>query len=73
MRSVLFNNGAPSRLFFLAQSRQRAVESGNDPFLSKVDIEIALPKTNSLHLKMDAWNTILTFWGPAYFQVRNGC
>ena len=21
------------------------------------------------HLKMDGWNTIVSFWGPAYFQV----
>ena len=31
------------------------------------------PKTNSSSLKMDGWNTmntILSFWGPAYFQVR---
>ena len=27
-----------------------------------------LPETNSLHLKMDGWNTIVSFWGPAYFQ-----
>ena len=30
----------------------------------------ALPETNSSHLKMDGWNTIVSFWGPAYFQVR---
>ncbi len=29
-----------------------------------------LPETNSSHLKMDAWNTIVSFWGPAYFQGR---
>ena len=23
---------------------------------------------NSSHLKMDGWNTIVSFWGPAYFQ-----
>ncbi len=22
------------------------------------------------HLKMDGWNTIVSFWGPAYFQVQ---
>ena len=27
-----------------------------------------LPKTNSSHLKMDGWNTILSFWEFAYFQ-----
>ena len=25
--------------------------------------------TNSSHLKMDGWKTILSFWVPAYFQV----
>ncbi len=29
-----------------------------------------LPETNSLHLKMDGWNAIVSFWGRAYFQVR---
>ncbi len=28
-----------------------------------------LPETNSSHLKMDGWNTIVSFWGPAYFQA----
>ena len=27
-----------------------------------------LPETNSSPLKMDGWNTIVSFWGPAYFQ-----
>ena len=27
-----------------------------------------LPETNSSPLKMDGWNTIVPFWGPAYFQ-----
>ena len=31
---------------------------------------IALPETNSSHLKMDGWKTIVSFWDPAYFQVR---
>ena len=22
------------------------------------------------HLKMDGWNTIVSFWGPAHFQVQ---
>ena len=31
-----------------------------------------LPETNmTSHPKMDAWNTIVSFWGPAYFQVRS--
>ena len=30
-----------------------------------------LPETNSSHLKMDGWNTIVFFWdGLLYFQVR---
>ena len=28
-----------------------------------------LPETNSLHPKMDGWNTIVSFWVSAYFQV----
>ena len=31
---------------------------------------ITLPETNSSPLKMDGWNTIVSFWGPGYFQVR---
>ena len=31
---------------------------------------ITLPETNSLHLKMDGWNTTVSFWGPAYLQGR---
>ena len=27
------------------------------------------PETNSSPLKMDGWKMILSFWGPAYFQV----
>ena len=30
----------------------------------------SLKLTASLHLKMDGWNMIVSFWGPAYFQVR---
>ena len=30
---------------------------------------ITLPETISSHLKIDAWNTILSFWGPTHFQV----
>ena len=30
----------------------------------------SLKLTASLHLNMDGWNTIVSFWGPAYFQVR---
>ena len=28
-----------------------------------------LKPTASLHLKMDAWDTIVSFWVSAYFQV----
>ena len=28
----------------------------------------SLKLTASLHLKMDGWNRIVSFWGPAYFQ-----
>ena len=33
-------------------------------------VGITLPETNSLHLKVDGWNIIVSFWGPAYFQGR---
>ena len=32
------------------------------------------PETNSSHLEMDGWDTIVSFWHPAYIQVRTvGC
>ena len=31
-------------------------------------LNATLPETNSSPLKMDGWNTIVSFWGPAYFQ-----
>ena len=37
----------------------------NFPLLSNT-----LSETNSSHLQMDGWNTIVSFWGPAYFQVQ---
>ena len=33
-------------------------------------LRFTLPETNSSPLKTDGWNTILSNWGPAYFQVR---
>ena len=30
-------------------------------------IQIILPETNNSHLKIDGWNTIVSFWRPAYF------
>ena len=34
-------------------------------------IEHFLDKTNSSHLKMDGWNTILSFWGKRpIFELR---
>ena len=32
-----------------------------------------LPETNSLHIKMNGWNMIVSFWGPAYLQLRTRC
>ena len=32
--------------------------------------ETTLPETNELPLKMDGWNTILSYWVSAYFQGR---
>ena len=29
----------------------------------KTHIKLTLPATNSSHLKMDGWNTIVSFWG----------
>ena len=43
---------------------------GEGPTLKTQPWGITLPGTNSLPLKMDGWNTIVSFWGPAYFQVR---
>ena len=34
---------------------------------------VTLPETSSSHLKMDGWNTIVSFWGPAYFQGQTCC
>ena len=33
---------------------------------------LTLPETNSSPLKMAGWNTILSYWVSAYFQVRFG-
>ena len=32
------------------------------------DKNVTLPETNSSPLKMDGWNTILSYWVSAYFQ-----
>ena len=32
--------------------------------------DCTLPETNSSPLRMDGWNTFVSFWGPAYFQGR---
>ena len=34
--------------------------------LSTLEIGITLPETNSSHLKMDGWNTILSYWGGLF-------
>ena len=40
-------------------------------FWTKIRVGPSLKLTASLHLKMDGWNTIVSFWGvQAYFQVR---
>ena len=38
--------------------------------MSAVFCVVTLPETNSSHPKMVGWNTIVSFWGPAYFQVQ---
>ena len=42
----------------------------NDGLVVDADGLLTFPETNSewKHLKMDGWNTILSYWGPAYFQ-----
>ncbi len=35
---------------------------------SQMSTTISLPETNSSSLKMNGWKTILSLWGPAYFQ-----
>ena len=34
-------------------------------------IYISSLKLNSSHMKMDAWNMIVSCWGPAYFSEAN--
>ena len=41
-----------------------------DMWKSSEKVPGTLKLTVSLHLKMDGWNTIVSFWGPAYFQGR---
>ncbi len=55
-------------MFGLAKAM--ALELINNLFFGRGGI--TLPETNSQtqHLKMDFCKTILSFWGPAYFQVR---
>ena len=43
---------------------------GKNPIFGNTHIVASLKLTDSLHLKMDGWNTIVSFWGPPYFQVR---
>ena len=35
----------------------------NDP-----SVDMTLPETDSLHLKMDGWNTIVSFWEGLLFR-----
>ena len=34
-------------------------------------MQITLPETNGLHLNMDGWKTIVSFWGPGLFSGAN--
>ena len=34
---------------------------------------VTLPKLTFWHLKMDGWNTIVSFWVSAHFQVQTVC
>ena len=36
----------------------------------EVGINVSKWKTNKSHLKMDGWNTIASFRGPAYFKGK---
>ena len=47
---------------------------GNQLFHNKEPfwLSFTLPETNNSHLKMDGWNTILSFWDSAYFQRFDG-
>ena len=42
--------------------------------IAEISIEdrlfLLLPETNSSHLNMDGWNTIVSFWEFGYFQGR---
>ena len=42
-------------------------DSAEGKWFSDILFWDTLPETKSLHLKVDAWKTILSFWGPAYF------
>jgi len=46
--------------FFLGEGISRIY------IISRMD----LPETNSSHLKMDDWTTILSFWDKVHFQGR---
>ena len=43
-------------------------QESKPPNAPNQQLTMTLPETNKLHLKMDGWNTSLSFWGPAYFQ-----
>ena len=52
---------------FLVFSKESVMSA---KFSEKMPPQVTLPETNSSPPKMDGWNTILSFWGPAYFQGR---
>ena len=63
----------PTRAFFLGGKDRSAYNRlPSSDMLEQLGLFgiLTLPETNSLHLKMDGWNTIISFWGPAYFQGR---
>ena len=37
----------------------------------QIELRITLQETNSSHLKIDGWKTILSFWGPGLFSGAN--
>ena len=57
------------RLFF-GISEPSTVSMINPQRLDQLEMIPSLKLTASLHLKMDGWKTIASFWDPAYFQGR---
>ena len=49
---------------------QNNVHIGMDSIISEENGWVTLPETNIAPEFMDGWNTIVSFWVSAYFQVR---